>query len=426
MPESSREIAKRPSDLTPIFERAIANVRDEIADNPYLKEALLVLSAGGLRSAIGSFWDVVVDDLRNKILFRSVELFNKAISCKRKIETYEDFQSYVNDDELIDGAYKIGVVGWEASKVLRHAKETRHIFDGHPRSSEPSLIKVLGMLDDCVKYVLAVPYPVPIINIDDYIVLMGSDEYDRNEVAIENALSELPDVFKVELANRLYTVYIHPDASSLLRSNIEFAAPILWNVLTKETKIQVVRRVDKQVAAGNASETTQAFAFVTVVKANRYLSMTARKYRIQPLVKRLSDNLDKWSIENECVAELESLAAYVPEDLLVDYVRALVLTYVGDVGHSAQFSRTDFYANQASVRIPVMFQKFDDKAAQAFVQAICKNAILKRRIVYPVKLNRLRSLGNIVLERITDEFLDREFLEMLVDPSRDGELLRRL
>ena len=60
-----------------------------------------MLSAGGLRSAIGSFWNVVVDDLRNKILFRSVELFNKAVDCGRKIGTYEDFQSYVNDEELI-------------------------------------------------------------------------------------------------------------------------------------------------------------------------------------------------------------------------------------------------------------------------------------------------------------------------------------
>jgi len=56
--------------------------------------------------------------------------------------------------------------------VLKHAKETRHVFDGHPKSSEPSLVKVLAMLDDCVKYVLSQPYPPKIIDIDDYLAQM--------------------------------------------------------------------------------------------------------------------------------------------------------------------------------------------------------------------------------------------------------------
>jgi hypothetical protein len=68
------------------------------------------------------------------------------------IKTYEDFQNRVNDDQLIEGAYQIGVIGWEASKVLKHAKETRHIFDGHPKSSDPSVLKVLVMMEDSIKY----------------------------------------------------------------------------------------------------------------------------------------------------------------------------------------------------------------------------------------------------------------------------------
>jgi hypothetical protein len=415
-----------PSELAPIFQRAIANVREDIADNPYLAEALRVLPVGGFRSAIGCFWNAVVDDLRNKILFRSVELFNKAVITGRKVQSYEDFQNYVNDDQLIEGAYAIGVIGWEASKVLKHVKETRHIFDGHPRSSEPSLVKVLAMLDDCVKYVLADPYPAQIINLDEYIGTMASDEYDRNDVAIENALSELPDVFKVELANRLFTSYVHPDASSVLRSNIEFAAPILWNVTPKDTKIQIVRRVDQEIAAGNAIRTKQAFAFVAMVKANRYLSMTARKYHIKPLLKRLAENQGKWAVENECVSALEPLAAYIPDELLVDYARSLVLTYVGEMGYSSQYSRTDFYADQAALRIPGMLHKFDDRAALAFVQAVRNNPQLKRRIAYPVKLNRLRALAHIVLERITDDFAERAFLELLVDGTRDEEILKQL
>ncbi len=99
-------------------------------ENPYIIEALRVLPVRGYRSAIGSIWNAVVDDLRNKIIHRSLPLFNKAIKLRREITRYEDFQNYVNDDELIEGAYEIGVIGWEAVKVLKHAKETRTSLTG--------------------------------------------------------------------------------------------------------------------------------------------------------------------------------------------------------------------------------------------------------------------------------------------------------
>ena len=179
----SAELARvQPEEIRPLFQKALYSVREEVVDNPYIVEAIRVLEVGGYRSAIGSFWNAVIDDLRNKIIHRSLELFNKSLNISPPIKTYEDFQNRVNDDQLIEGAYQIGVIGWEASKVLKHAKETRHIFDGHPRSSTPSVLKVLVMMEDSIKYVLNEPYPVQIIDIDEYIVTMDTAAFDRNEV----------------------------------------------------------------------------------------------------------------------------------------------------------------------------------------------------------------------------------------------------
>ena len=104
MPNELIEI--NTSEVQPLLEKSILNVRDEIKDNPYIIEALKVLPVGGYRSAIGSFWNAVVDDLRNKIMHRSLSLFNKEIKFRQEIKTYEEFQNFVNDDDLIDGAYK--------------------------------------------------------------------------------------------------------------------------------------------------------------------------------------------------------------------------------------------------------------------------------------------------------------------------------
>lgn len=45
------------------------------------------------------------------------------------------------------------------------------------------------------------------------------------------------------------------------------------------------------------------------------------------------------------------------------------------------------------------------------------------RITNPVKLNRLRSLGNIVLEKVSAKLGDRPFLEALVDPDSEKKFI---
>ena len=423
----SAELARvQPEEIRPLFQKALYSVREEVVDNPYIVEAIRVLEVGGYRSAIGSFWNAVIDDLRNKIIHRSLELFNKSLNISPPIKTYEDFQNRVNDDQLIEGAYQIGVIGWEASKVLKHAKETRHIFDGHPRSSTPSVLKVLVMMEDSIKYVLNQPYPVQIIDIDEYIVTMDTAAFDRNEVAAANALSEIPEIYKNELSNRLFKVYVDPQASSVIRSNIEFIAPILWKVLPKENKLQIVRRVDQELTKGDSVRTKYAFEFVTLVGSNNYLSTTAREYIIKPLIDELKENLDAWHIENRCVQELSVYAGQIPPNLVEDYIWSLTQTYVGRSGASVQFSRTDFYANGAATYIPTMFEAFDDTAVEAFVLTIRKNPILKRRIDDPTKLNRLRSLGNIALEKASLNHSGRDLFDKLVEPKREPEFFEAL
>ena len=408
-------------EILPLIKRSLLSVRDELRDDPYIIEALSVLQVAGYRSAIGSFWNAVVDDLRNKIMFRSLKLFNQSENIGREVKTYEDFQNFVNDDQLIDGAYKIGVISWEASKVLKHAKETRHIFSGHPKSSPPSIIKVLAMMDDCIKYVLNAEYPAQIIDVNDYVATLNEPSFDRNRIAIESALGDLPEVYKNELANRLYSSYIHPQSTSVLRSNIEFVSPILWKVLPKAVKVQVVRRVDQEIQKGNVDITNAAFVFVEVVEGLSYLSTMARRYKTEPMVTELTSALDDFPRENIAVRALSSYASLIPEDLLAPYVSGLTKTYVGRIGSSGRWARTDFYADGAALHIPDMFKSFDDAAAHAFVEGIKTSDLLKRRIQSPAKMRRLRALGNLVLEKASQGFSEKKFLEALCDETREGE-----
>lgn len=412
------------TEIIALIKRCISNVRPEMENNPYIDEALRVLPVEGYRSAIGNFWNAVIDDLRNKVMHRSLDMFNSVTSLK--VKNYDDFQNLVSDDKLIEGSYKIGVIGWEASKVLKHAKETRHIFDGHPKSSTPSIYKVLAMMDDCIKYVLREEYPPEIINIDEYLTNLGGPDFDRNKVAIEIALGDLPEVYKNELANRLFSAYIDQHAPSDLRSNIELVITILWRVLPKQVKIQIVRRVDQIIAKGNAQSTDMAFAFISKVNAKGYLSVSARKYYVEPILKKWTENITNWKIENDSATELKSMAAFIPEEYRAEFVCTITRTYVGHVGASHYFSRTDFYANVAALIIPEMFELFDDASIEEFIECIKNNARLRQIIKTPVKLARLRSLGNIALERYSENYGGKEFLGALVDESRESDFFKML
>lgn len=415
-----------PQEKLEYLQRELTNIREELINNKYVQEAVRVLAVGGLRSAIGSYWNAVVDDLRKKIVHRSLDLFNKEVNPKKEIKTYEDFQNHLTDYELIDGAYKIGVISWEAQKLLHQARETRNIFDGHPDSSDPTLFKVFNMIADCNRYVLSQESPLSIIDVNEYILIMDTDTYNKNEIAVEQAFTDLPEIYKSEMANRLFTLYIADNASLRLKSNIEFSYPILWKVISKEVRQQIGKRYDKLIVEGNGDKVEVATDLLTIINGLRYVSGASRRILFEPAIQKLEKNLDKWDEEGSAVRYLQRLGSNIPNELIARYVSALTLTYVGYKGNSIQYSRTSFYSNSASPIISEMFENFDNSSVEAFITTIKTNKVLQGRIKGTAQFNRLRTLGDILLNKPEIRDVLRSFLETLVDSEKTQEFFESI
>ena len=413
-----------PADKLDYLQKELTNVREDLIDNKYIIEARTVLKAGGLRSTIGCYWNAVVDYLRKKVMHRSLDLFNKEMG--ENVKTYEDFQNNITDNDLIEGAYKIGVLSWEAKKIMHQARETRNIFDGHPDSSDPNLFKVLNMIADCNRYVLSQEYPIPIINVNDYITKMDTDTYDKNELAVEQAFVDLPEVYKNEMANKIVTYYIGDSISTRFRANIEFSFPILWRVLPKEIRQQIGKRFDKSYIEGDAETNKKAIELLILVDGLRYLSTTTRRLIYEPKIKFLEEHLDDWAEEARIVKELEAYGSVVPDELVGRLVSALTLTFVGYKGSSYSYSRTAFYSNGAAPTVSKMFERFDNKSAEEFVNTIKTNQKLKSRIRGAAQLNRLRTLGNIILNKAGIKDSVKSFLEILVDDKQTKEFYHQI
>jgi hypothetical protein len=423
---SAAPIAALDEDAVSHIVKELGHVREDVRDCTYLAEAKRVLPVKGYRSTIGSYWNAVVDDIRRKVIHRSLDLFNKEMKFRKTIERYEDFQDHVTDHDLIEGAYKIGVLSWEARKMLQQARETRNLFDGHPQSTEPGLLKVLSLISDCNKYVLSEDFPPSIIDISEYIALMDSANFARNELAVDQAFSDLPHVYKSELINRLYSSYEGEKISSDLRGNIEFSAPILWKTLTREDKTAIGKRFEKTVLSGDSARITRGQAFMQIVGGLMYVSTATRRVLIEPIIKSLAAALDDWSQEGRLAAELKNYSSFVPVELLPEYLAAITKTYVGYRGSSPQWSRTNFYSNAAAPFIKEMFESFDSNAVDTFVETIRTDAVLRRRISGRGQLNRLRVLGQIALDKGLGSETSKNFLELLVDDETTGEFYAQL
>jgi hypothetical protein len=108
------------------------------------------------------------------------------------------------------------------------------------------------------------------------------------------------------------------------------------------------------------------------------------------------------------------------------YVAALTRTYVGYKGGSAQFSRTNFFADNAAPLIAKMFESFDNNAARAFIAAMKKHELIRTRIKLAAQRQRLRNLGNIILSRpgLPDDV--KGVLELLADESKTDKFFAEI
>jgi len=99
---------------------------------------------------------------------------------------------------------------------------------------------------------------------------------------------------------------------------------------------------------------------------------------------------------------------------------ALTHTYVGYQGPRS------YYSWSAAPIIRRIFERFDEQAADAFVKCIKESPILHSRLGNRSQLERLRNLGNILLERTNPKSSTHKMLALLTDESKEKEFYRTI
>ena len=283
------------------------------------------------------------------------------------------------------------------------------------------------MMEDCIKYVLSQPYPPQIIDVDAYIAKMGDPDFDSSEIGIQNAIDDLPEIYLKQLANMLFSKFVDNGCPSDLKNNIQAVSPIVWSQLTSELRDALAKRVDTEISRADQVTIGAAFDFIGIVDGYHYLTASSRRYLLGPIIAELDSGLDDFATENRCVEQLFPYAGFIPRDLIYQYVSSLTQTYVGRIGVSYYYNRTDFYADRAALKIPKMFERFDAYSIDCFVECVRENSTLRNRVLSnTVKMRRLRTLGNVLFSIMPAGYPKADFIQALIDESKEADFAKMI
>jgi len=177
---------------------------------------------------------------------------------------------------------------------------------------------------------------------------------------------------------------------------------------------------------GDAKKIQRALTYIQIVGGMMYVSGSSRKIIVEPLVNAMSESLDDWDKESSSAKQLQPFARFMPSEYLPRFVEAITRTYVGYKGSSYNYARKNFYSNGAAPYIKEMFESFDSEATDCFVEVVNTDTTLRRRISEKGQLDRLRVLGNILLESEIASADAAKFLEKLCDEEQTEEFFTKV
>ncbi|MGB0663140.1 MAG: hypothetical protein ACPGMR_05065 [Pontibacterium sp.] len=371
----------------------------EHTKEPLFSGALGHFDASQFKGSLQGLWDLVCDDLRAKVVGRSLNYFSdclhQATYASKPLRCFEDLETSISEEQLIVGAYFSGVIGWEAQRLLRNLeREVRDAPFSH-KTQSPLPQRFHRVCEQGVDALRAAAAPAPLIEVEEYVGALSSPRFHRNMARVDAELADMPSHYLSLIAHKLYGLYIKASSSRTLRANIDCVAPILWGLLRQSVRIPINHLIQSDATWSHLAE--RFFRLVTVATVvpkplpSEYLSQL-----IQNVVSPYGQAQADTCCESERLMQVCALKALVPhirqvpEGCLQNLVLAAMHLYLSASQRSSGHSR---FNCSAVVFIPGLLRALSFRATRPFVQALVNDEVLRYQILSPVLLRRLRVLS---------------------------------
>lgn len=330
LPERIQHLERLPA--KPLNWEPIINAIRPDCIGPYLEKAKIAAEAGLWDAAVLYFWNESMNDLRRKVIAYGIEYFPN--QQNKRLTDEESLRENVNDYELIEGCYQLGIISKEAWFFLQQCREIRNQYTAaHLSDSQIDPLESQNFIKNCVKYVLTHEPPSPGFSIRDFMERLRQADVSDILGEIDTAIKDQSPEIRKTLLNRLYSEYVDTSITSILRTNIEMVAPLVWQTVDDETKLELGQRYVKVRVGPSQDAALMAFNFFKVVSG---VSAIPDAYR-RPIFENFSKALitshfeaNNFYKEGPRARDLLELGFDVPKEATQVYVKAVLLSFLGN------------------------------------------------------------------------------------------------
>ncbi len=249
---------------------------EQLSQSEYLSKFLSAVSAGLFDAALNYLWDETVKQLRKRVSSYDIQYFYDLLGLseqrRSKLKTEEDL-SKITDDELINGALKIGVISEIGYRLLDDIKYMRNWASAaHPNQVTITGLQLASWLETCIKEVISLPMSTMVAAINELLKNIKKNELDEGDItSIATGFENLTEEKIQSLCNGFFGIYCRNETEEYTRTNIKKLLPKLWVYVIEDTKYQIGIKYGQRRVSGDVEGAAYARSFLEIVNAEKYI-----------------------------------------------------------------------------------------------------------------------------------------------------------
>lgn len=396
-------------------------IRPECRNDACLEKAKLALQVNLNDSAINYIWNLTIYDLYQKIIKYGIDYFASAINWDGKpLKKIDDLQE-VKDYQVIEGAYALGIIPDEAQFFLQQCREIRNNFSAaHYSKGELDRFETMNFIKNCIKYVLTYDLPAPGVQIKDLIARLSSEKLNNGE-EISLILESQSRKIQGPILHNLFANFIKQDCDVTLKYNIKLLAPSLWNCVDEEVKSSIASKFISLKDVKGQDEANEALAFLKLVDGVSYIPQGYLDVIFSKHARLLIDAhfaMNNFYNETNYAKDLASLGFDVPLPAINKYVKAVVLSFIGNsygISNGAQSYNCKMLMNLSQTGIRALFRVISNdlqvvrelssqSPARRLIQMM---VIIKEKTMLPEQKQQFDYIMQNSADKIAKEFRKR-------------------
>ncbi|WP_448668524.1 hypothetical protein [Enterobacter mori] len=374
------------------------------ADSLYLSKFIAACGAGLFDAALNFLWNETVVNLRWKVSLNDIDYFYDSIvtDTKRrdKLKTVDDLVN-IEEWELVKGCHLTGLLSDIGFKHLDYIRDMRNWASAaHPNQSQLTGFMLISWLETCIKEVIAKEPEPSALQIKRVLSNIRGAILDGDDLAhIKSAMESLPQDVVDSFLRTIFGMYTNDNAAVQVKNNIKGIAKKCWDLSSETTKYSCGIRYQSFAANGERVRKDAANEFLTTVSGLPYLPSDSLAVEISIRVTNLYQAHFGWNNFHNEPAHASSLAAYissagnVPDSVRFEYVKTIVLCYLGN-SYGVSNMAVSYYEE--------MIGKFGEAELKEFVKIIYDKDVISR-LATQTCASRYKHIASHFVSRTTNQ-----------------------